>query len=97
MFIASGLVIVLHKKRWLTIHTPPWLLLFVQVVLGISVGATISLSELGTTLTLPVIVGLVCCLTLQIISSYLWLTKKRVGRRLNLYSVPYQVRWPRFW
>lgn len=75
MFIASGLVIVLHKKRWLTIHTPPWLLLFVQVVLGISVGATISLSELGTTLTLP-IVGLVCCLTLQIISSYLWLTKK---------------------
>lgn len=47
-----------------------------QVVLGISVGATISLSELGTTLTLPVIVGLVCCLTLQIISSYLWLTKK---------------------
>ncbi|HFG1987635.1 AbrB family transcriptional regulator [Vibrio cholerae] len=76
MFIASGLVIVLHKKRWLTIHTPPWLLLFVQVVLGISVGATISLSELGTTLTLPVIVGLVCCLTLQIISSYLWLTKK---------------------
>ncbi|MCX9563473.1 AbrB family transcriptional regulator, partial [Vibrio cholerae] len=22
MFIASGLVIVLHKKRWLTIHTP---------------------------------------------------------------------------
>ncbi len=77
MFIASGLVIVLHKKRWLTIHTPPWLLLFVQVVLGISVGATISLSELGTTLTLlQVIVGLVCCLTLQIISSYLWLTKK---------------------
>ncbi|EII3728081.1 AbrB family transcriptional regulator [Vibrio cholerae] len=78
MFIAAGLVIVLHKKqkRWLTIHTPPWLLLFVQVVLGISVGATISLSELGTTLTLPVIVGLVCCLTLQIISSYLWLTKK---------------------
>ncbi|EGR0725996.1 AbrB family transcriptional regulator [Vibrio cholerae] len=76
MFIAPGLVIVLHKKRWLTIHTPPWLLLFVQVVLGISVGATISLSELGTTLTLPVIVGLVCCLTLQIISSYLWLTKK---------------------
>ncbi len=76
MFIASGLVIVLHKKRWLTIHTPPWLLLFVQVVLGISVGATISLSELGTTLTFPVIVGLVCCLTLQIISSYLWLTKK---------------------
>ncbi|GIC20321.1 AbrB family transcriptional regulator [Vibrio cholerae] len=76
MFIASGLVIVLHKKGWLTIHTPPWLLLFVQVVLGISVGATISLSELGTTLTLPVIVGLVCCLTLQIISSYLWLTKK---------------------
>ena len=29
MFIASGLVIVLHNKRWLTIHTPPWLLLFV--------------------------------------------------------------------
>ncbi|ENM5757945.1 AbrB family transcriptional regulator [Vibrio mimicus] len=76
MFIAAGLIIVLHKKRFLTIHTPKWLLLFVQIVLGISVGATISLTELGTTLTMPVIVGLVCCLTLQIISSYLWLTKR---------------------
>ncbi|ENM5735902.1 AbrB family transcriptional regulator [Vibrio mimicus] len=76
MFIAAGLIIVLHKKRFLTIHTPKWLLLFVQIVLGISVGATISLIELGTTLTVPVIVGLVCCLTLQIISSYLWLTKR---------------------
>ncbi|TXY03253.1 AbrB family transcriptional regulator [Vibrio mimicus] len=76
MFIAAGLIIVLHKKRFLTIHTPKWLLLFVQIVLGISVGATISLTELGTTLTIPVIVGLVCCLTLQIISSYLWLTKR---------------------
>ncbi|ENM5875049.1 AbrB family transcriptional regulator [Vibrio mimicus] len=76
MFIAAGLIIVLHKKRFLTIHTPKWLLLFVQIVLGISVGATISLTELGTTLTVPVIVGLVCCLTLQIISSYLWLTKR---------------------
>lgn len=76
MFIAAGLIIVLHKKRFLTIHTPKWLLLFVQIVLGISVGATISLTELGATLTVPVIVGLVCCLTLQIISSYLWLTKR---------------------
>ncbi|ENM5933637.1 AbrB family transcriptional regulator [Vibrio mimicus] len=76
MFIAAGLIIVLHKKRFLTIHTPKWLLLFVQIVLGISVGATISLTELGTTLTVPVIIGLVCCLTLQIISSYLWLTKR---------------------
>ncbi|ENM5855158.1 AbrB family transcriptional regulator [Vibrio mimicus] len=76
MFIAAGLIIVLHKKRFLTIHTPKWLLLFVQIVLGISVGATISLIELGTTLTVSVIVGLVCCLTLQIISSYLWLTKR---------------------
>ncbi|ENM5771636.1 AbrB family transcriptional regulator [Vibrio mimicus] len=76
MFIAAGLIIVLHKKRFLTIHTPKWLLLFVQIVLGISVGATISLTELGATLTVPVIFGLVCCLTLQIISSYLWLTKR---------------------
>ncbi|WP_000462930.1 AbrB family transcriptional regulator [Vibrio mimicus] len=76
IFIAAGLIIVLHKKRFLTIHTPKWLLLFVQIVLGISVGATISLTELGATLTVPVIVGLVCCLTLQIISSYLWLTKR---------------------
>ncbi|EOW2077177.1 AbrB family transcriptional regulator [Vibrio mimicus] len=76
MFIAAGLIIVLHKKRFLTIHTPKWLLLFVQIVLGISVGATISLTELGATLTVPVIIGLVCCLTLQIISSYLWLTKR---------------------
>lgn len=76
MFIAAGLIIVLHKKRFLTIHTPKWLLLFVQIVLGISVGATISLTELGATLIVPVIIGLVCCLTLQIISSYLWLTKR---------------------
>ncbi|MGL6171543.1 MAG: AbrB family transcriptional regulator [Vibrio sp.] len=76
MFIAAAIVIVLHKKRWLSMHTPRWLLLVVQIVLGISVGATISLTELGASLTLPLLIGLLCCLTLQIRMSYLWLTKK---------------------
>ncbi|OXX23429.1 AbrB family transcriptional regulator [Vibrio sp. V08_P9A1T1] len=76
MFIAAALVIVLHKKRLLSIRVPNGLLLTVQIVLGISVGATISLSQLGETLTLPVIIGLVCCLSLQIASSFLWLRKR---------------------
>ncbi|MGL4192282.1 MAG: AbrB family transcriptional regulator [Vibrio sp.] len=76
MFIAAAIVIVLHKKRWLSMQTPRWLLLVVQIVLGISVGTTISLTELGASLTLPLLIGLLCCLTLQISMSYLWLTKK---------------------
>ncbi|MBF4443108.1 AbrB family transcriptional regulator, partial [Vibrio anguillarum] len=47
MFIAAALVIVLHKKHLLSIRVPNGLLLTVQIVLGISVGATISLSQLG--------------------------------------------------
>ncbi|MGL5653975.1 MAG: AbrB family transcriptional regulator, partial [Vibrio sp.] len=58
MFIAAAIVIVLHKKCWLSMHTPRWLLLVVQIVLGISVGATISLTELGASLTLPLLIGL---------------------------------------
>ncbi len=73
LFMSAFVVIVLRKRFEVTVAIPQSLLMFIQVMLGISVGSTISLGELSHTLNPVVLVGLVICLILQTSCSYWWL------------------------
>lgn len=76
LFISAAAIIILRKRFDVQIVIPNSLLMFIQVILGISVGATISLGELSHTLNPAVILGLVICLILQTSCSYWWLHHK---------------------
>lgn len=65
LFIAAIVVVLLRNQAQITLNLPKSLLMFVQVILGISVGATISLVELAQTLNISVVAGLMVCLLLQ--------------------------------
>ncbi|EKO3676574.1 AbrB family transcriptional regulator [Vibrio metschnikovii] len=76
LFIAAIVVVLLRKQAQITLNLPKSLLMFVQVILGISVGATISLIELGQTLNVSVVAGLMVCLLLQTGGGFWWLHKR---------------------
>lgn len=76
LFLSASLVIILRKRFDHALRLPKTLLMFIQVMLGISVGVTISITELAQTISLPVIIGLVICLLLQTSGSYWWLNKR---------------------
>ncbi len=76
LFLSAFAVILLRKRFHHPLRIPKTLLMFIQVVLGISVGATISIAELAHTISVPVIVGLVICLMLQTGCSFWWLHKR---------------------
>jgi hypothetical protein len=76
LFIAAIFVILLRKRANIALTLPKTLLMFIQVVLGISVGATISIGELAQTLSLPVVMGLVICLILQTSGGFWWLYRR---------------------
>lgn len=76
LFVAAIFVILLRKRVNVALTLPKTLLMFIQVVLGISVGATISIGELAQTLSLPVVIGLIICLILQTSGGFLWLYKR---------------------
>lgn len=76
LFIAAILVVLLRKKANINLTLPKTLLMFIQVVLGISVGATISIGELAQTLSFPMVIGLIICLMLQTSGGFYWLYKR---------------------
>lgn len=76
LFLSAFVVILLRKRFNHALRIPQTLLMFIQVVLGISVGATISIAELAHTISLPVILGLIVCLMLQTGGSFWWLHKR---------------------
>ncbi len=73
LFLAAALIIFLRKRHDVKVVVPTSLMMFIQVMLGISVGSTLSLTELSHTLDPTVILGLVICLTLQTSCSFWWL------------------------
>lgn len=73
LFLSASMIIILRKHFSIRVSIPNSLLMFIQVMLGISVGSTISLSELSHTLNPFVLVGLVICLVLQTSCSFWWL------------------------
>ncbi|MGC9421170.1 AbrB family transcriptional regulator [Vibrio sp.] len=76
LFIAAILVVLLRKKANISLTLPKTLLMFIQVILGISVGATISIGELAQTLSFPMVIGLIICLMLQTSGGFYWLYKR---------------------
>ncbi len=76
LFLSAGVIIVLRKRFDVKVAIPQSLLMFIQVMLGISVGSTISLGELSHTLNPLVLIGLVVCLILQTSCSFWWLHHK---------------------
>lgn len=76
LFMAAILVILLRKRANIALTLPKSLLMFIQVVLGISVGATISIGELAQTVSFPVVIGLIVCLILQTSGGFWWLHKR---------------------
>lgn len=71
--------------------------MFIQVVLGISVGATISIAELAHTISVPVIVGLRICLMLQTDAASGGCINVKAGIRSNRYWQQCRARWLRYW
>ncbi len=76
LFVSAAMIIVLRKHFSIQVTIPNSLLMFIQVMLGISVGSTISLGELSQTLNPLVLFGLVICLVLQTSCSFWWLHYK---------------------
>ncbi len=76
LFLSAAVIIVLRKRFDVKVAIPQSLLMFIQVMLGISVGSTISLGELSHTLNPLVLIGLVVCLILQTSCSFWWLHYK---------------------
>lgn len=73
LFLSAAVIIVLRKHFNVHVTIPNSLLMFIQVMLGISVGSTISLGELSQTLNPLILIGLVVCLMLQTGCSFWWL------------------------
>lgn len=73
LFGAAILVVVLRKQFSVEVTIPSGILIFIQVILGISVGATMSMNELIRTIQPEVVSGLIVCLLLQTGCGYWWL------------------------
>ncbi len=76
LFTAAFLVVIANKYFSTQVKMPGSGLAFVQIVLGMSAGATVSFADLMTTIHPVLLLGLVGCVFIQTSSNFLWLTRR---------------------
>lgn len=76
LFSAAGAVVVLNKHFSANIKMPRSGLGLVQIILGMSAGASMMFSDLIATIHPLLLLGLVGCVVMQTSCNFLWLTRK---------------------
>ena len=80
LFGATLVVIACLKATGKTIRLPGFVILLVQIILGVSIGVTVKLNQLVAAFSPMLLIGLILCMLSQTIVSYLWLNKKEGWR-----------------
>ncbi|MEJ2766024.1 AbrB family transcriptional regulator [Photobacterium sp. MCCC 1A19761] len=76
LFGAALAVVIARQSTGMPTNLPGWVLIAVQLILGVSVGAVVKFDQLVTTMTWPAVVGLGLCLICQMAINYWWLYAK---------------------
>ncbi len=74
--LGAMLAVLIAGRVYPKLSFPKQMLTVIQIVLGISVGAIININDWFSSLSIGVLIGLLCCMTSQIIIGYFWLTKR---------------------
>ncbi|MBY5946267.1 AbrB family transcriptional regulator [Photobacterium rosenbergii] len=80
LFGATLVVIACLKTTGKKIRLPGIVILLVQIILGVSIGMTVQLTQLVAAFSPMLFVGLILCMLSQTMVSYLWLNKKEGWR-----------------
>ncbi len=76
LFAAAFATIVYLRLSGQIIKLPDILLILIQLILGISIGITVPVTDLVGSFSLPLFLGLVLCMLCQTTVNFLWLYKK---------------------
>lgn len=80
LFGATLVVIACLKLTGKVIRLPAFIILLVQIILGVSIGITVQLNQLVAAFSPLLLVGLILCMLSQTLISFLWLNKKEGWR-----------------
>ncbi len=74
--LGAMLAVLIAGRFYPKLDFPKHMLTVIQIVLGISVGAIVDVNDWASSLSVGMLVGLVCCMSCQIMVGYFWLTKR---------------------
>lgn len=80
LFGATLVVIAYLKLTGKTARLPSFVILLVQIILGVSIGITVQLGQLAAAFSPMLLAGLILCMLSQTLASYLWLNKRENWR-----------------
>lgn len=76
LFAAAFATVLYLRLSGQIIKLPDIILTLIQLILGISIGITVPVSDLAGSFSLPLFLGLVLCMLCQTTVNFLWLYKK---------------------
>lgn len=74
--LGAMISILIVGRMYPKLHFPKQTLTLVQIILGISIGSIINVNDWFSSLSIGVLIGLLCCVSSQIFIGYFWLTKR---------------------
>ncbi|MFA0630450.1 AbrB family transcriptional regulator [Vibrio sp. 10N.222.49.A3] len=91
------IALLLTSKAGFTLALPKSTLTGVQLILGATVGSIVPMQTLSKGYPILLFVGLVLCMSAQVLTSYLWLSKREKWSKYESLLVGRsRERWPRF-